>query len=92
MRGMQEDLKTIFHEAIDKKVEAGGGINTSLLDKKLGDMEKKLTEKMDSLDVQKAKSIVHPRLIDAPIITMSNQFCYCDQYWCAPELFFGSGG
>ena len=77
MRGMQEDLKIIVHEAIDKKVEVSGSINTSLLDEWLGDMDKRLTEKINSLDVQSAESTVHPHLIDAleePVVMMSNQF------------------
>ena len=52
VRVMQVDLKTIIHVAIDEKVEASGVINTSMLDKRLGDMEKRLVEKMDSLDIQ----------------------------------------
>ena len=40
VRGMREDLKTIIHEAIDEKVMASGGINTSLLDKQLGEMRR----------------------------------------------------
>ena len=79
MRSMQENLKTIVHEAIDEKAEASGAIITSLLDKRLGDMEKRLTEKMGSLDVQTADSTVHPQFIDAseePVFVMSNQFCY----------------
>ena len=70
-------------------------IHANHVDCRTSVMEKRLTEKMDSLDVQTAESIVCPHLIDAleePIITMSNQFCYCDQYWCVLELFFATGG
>ncbi len=42
LQDMREDLNTIVHEAIDEKVESSGGINTALLDKRLGDMEKRL--------------------------------------------------
>ncbi len=38
VRSMREDLKSIVPEAIDEKVEASGGINTSLLDKRLDEM------------------------------------------------------
>lgn len=42
---MQKNLNMIVHEALSKKVEASGSINTSLFSKRLGDMEKGLTEK-----------------------------------------------
>ena len=93
IRVMRVDLKTIIHEAIDEKVEASGGINTSMLDKKLGDMEKRLAEKMDSLDVQAEPTRVvrtNPNLIDAseePVVATGNQFCYRCRYWCVPESF-----
>ena len=56
-------------------------------------MEKRLAEKMDSLDVQaEATRVVctNPTLIDAseePVVATGNQFCYCGHYWCVPELF-----
>ena len=68
VRSMREDLKTTVHEAIDERIEASGGINTSLLDKRLGEMEKRLAEKMDSLDVQAEPTHVvrpDPNLVDA---------------------------
>ena len=83
MRGVQGDLKKLIHEAIDKKVEASRGINTAPLDKRLGETEKRLTEKMDTLDsVQTADltCVFRPNLIsasDEPVVAMSNQFCYC---------------
>jgi hypothetical protein len=73
-----------------RQFEASGGIITSLLEKWLGDMEKRPTEKMESLDVQTAESTLHHRLIDAleePVVAMSNQFCYCAQYQFVPEAF-----
>ncbi len=63
MRGVWGDLKKLIHEAIDEKVEASGGINTAVLDKRLGEMEKRLTEKKDTLDcVQTADPtcVFHP--------------------------------
>ena len=93
MRGVQGDLKKLIHEAIDKKVEASRGINTAPLDKRLGETEKRLTEKMDTLDsVQTADPtcVFHPNLISAseePVVTISNQLCYCGKYWCVPEPF-----
>mgnify|MGYP006157755839 CR=1 FL=1 len=93
VRVMRVDLKTIIHEAIDEKVEASGGINTSMLDKRLGNMEKRLAEKMDSLDVQAEPTHVVctiPNLIDAlekPVVATGNQFCYRGHYWCVPESF-----
>ena len=83
--GMQEDLNMIVHKAIDKKVETNGSI-ISLLDKRLGDMEKRLTEKMNSLDtVQMAEParVGCTNLFDAsqkPVIMMHHQFCFCGQY------------
>jgi hypothetical protein len=90
VRGIWEDSKITVHAEIVKKVEASGGINTSLLVKRLGDMEKRLTEKMDSLDLQTAKSFVYPHLIDSLeglVVAMRNQFCYRGLYWCVTELF-----
>ena len=82
LQGMREGLKTIIHEAIDEKVESSGGINTALLDKRLGDMEKRLSEKMDTLEnFQSVKPLtcvpLRPNLVDAseePIVATCNQF------------------
>ena len=59
VRLMLVDLKTIVHEVINEKVEASGGINISMMDKRLGNMEKKLADKMDSIDVQTESTCVH---------------------------------
>ncbi len=45
---VQECLKTIVHESINEKIESSS-INTALLEKRLGDMEKRLSEEMDTL-------------------------------------------
>ena len=90
---MWEDLKKIVHEVINEKVEASGGINTSMLDKRLGDMKRRLAEKMDSLDVHAEPTRVvctNPNLIDAseePVVATGNQLCYCGHYWCLPVSF-----
>ena len=83
LQGMQEGLKTIIHEAIDEKVESSGGNNTALLDKRLGELEKRLVEKLDTLEkFQSVKSLTSvpmcPNFVDAleePIVAMCNQFC-----------------
>ena len=67
---------------IDEEVERSGGINTALLDKRLGDMEKRLTKKMDTLNhlqsVESLKSVPFcPNLVDAseePVVATCNQF------------------
>ena len=79
----------IVHEATYEKVEASGSINTSLLDTRLGDMEKRLTEKMDSLDtvqIAEPTHVVYPNLIDTleePNVMMSNQFFSWSVFVCA---------
>ena len=58
------------------------GINTALLDKRLGDMEKRLSEKMDTLEnFQSFEPLtrvpLRPNLVDAsdePIVATCNQF------------------
>ena len=95
LQGMREGLKTIIHEAIDEKVESSGGINTALLDKRLGDMEQRLLEKMDTLEnFQSVKPLtcvpLRPNLVDAseePIVATCNQFFYRGRFWCVPESF-----
>jgi hypothetical protein len=53
-------------------------------------MEKRLADKMDSLDVQAKPTRVvchNLNLVDAseePVIATSNEFCYCGRYWCVP--------
>jgi hypothetical protein len=54
-------------------------------------MEKRLVEKMDSLDVQSELAhVVHPNpnLVDAsekPVVVTSKNFGYRGRYWCVPE-------
>ena len=89
---MQEGLKTIVHEAIDEKIESSGGINTALLHKRLGDLEKRLSEKMYTLEnFQSVKPLtcvpLCPNLVDAfeePILARCNQFFYHRWFWCVP--------
>ena len=99
LQGMWEDLKTIVNEAIDEKVEASGGINTALLDKRLDVMDKGLTEKMDTLDyLQLVKSLklvpFCPDLVDLseePVVATCNHFLLWLVLVCARVFLFTTG-
>ena len=98
VQGMWEGLKTIVHEAIDEKVESSGGINVALLDKRLGDMEKRLSKKMDTLEnFQSINPLtcvpLCPNLVDAseqPIVATCNQFFSWLVLVCARVVLFAT--
>jgi len=97
--GIKEDisdfcqhLSDLVSDATDKKVRADGGINSSILDERLKNMEALLLQRMDDLDSSNTRPAAAAPCAAGEGIDMSglhrrNVFTYDGKFWCMPRDF-----
>ena len=86
-----EVLEEAVSNAIDKKVKADGGINSSILDERLKKFQDLLMQRLDEVGGTMASCPVEPEVAitgnQIDILQRKNTFYYRGKFWCVPESF-----
>ena len=86
-----EVLEEAVSNAIDKKVKADGGINSSILDERLKKLQDLLMQRLDEVGGTMASCPVEPEVAitgnQIDILQRKNTFYYRGKFWCVPESF-----
>ena len=85
-------LSDSVSEAIDKKVRADGGINSSILDEQIKNMEALLLQRMDDLENSNTHHVSVVPGADGYVLDISglqkrSLFTYDGKFWCMPKDF-----